>query len=170
VERVGQLQRVLSSLQASSDRREETERQLRGQLEKELHEDAGSNGNEEMSNGETIIDLKRRLRERDEKIISLESEVAKWEKRYLEENALRQAAIEAASLPRSVKFFCVFFFTSMYFLYSYVLLLIRDAKIAALEKTSQDAEKLIAEARSEKMRHMDEVHAAQKKLTDLESK
>lgn len=47
---------------------------------------------------------------------------------------------------------------------------IRDAKIAALEKTSQDAEKLIAEARSEKMRHMDEVHAAQKKLADLESR
>lgn len=48
--------------------------------------------------------------------------------------------------------------------------IIRDAKIAALEKTSQDAEKLIAEARSEKMRHMDEVHAAQKKLADLESR
>lgn len=47
---------------------------------------------------------------------------------------------------------------------------IRDAKIAALEKTSQDAEKLIAEARSEKMRHMDEVHIAQKKLADLESR
>lgn len=46
----------------------------------------------------------------------------------------------------------------------------RDAKIAALEKTSQDAEKLIAEARSEKMRHMDEVHAAQKKLADLEAR
>lgn len=46
----------------------------------------------------------------------------------------------------------------------------RDAKIAALEKTSQDAEKMIAEARSEKMRHMDEVHAAQKKLADLESR
>lgn len=100
VERVGQLQRVLSSLQASSDRREETERQLRGQLEKELREDAGDNGNEQMSNGDTVADLKRRLRERDEKIISLEGEVAKWEKRYLEENALRQAAIEAASLPR----------------------------------------------------------------------
>lgn len=53
---------------------------------------------------------------------------------------------------------------------TYLLLIIRDAKIAALEKTSQDAEKLIAEARSEKMRHMDEVHAAQKKLADLESR
>ncbi|XP_029176914.1 uncharacterized protein LOC114945006 [Nylanderia fulva] len=149
VERVNQLQRALSSLQASSDRREETERQLRGQLEKELREGGGGggggNGNEQTSNGETIADLKRRLRERDEKIMSLEGDVAKWEQRYLEESALRQAAIDAASLPK-------------------------DAKIAALEKTSQDAEKLIAEARSEKMRHMDEVHAAQKKLADLESR
>ncbi|XP_066581156.1 angiomotin-like 2a isoform X2 [Prorops nasuta] len=146
VERVAQLQRALSSLQASSDRREETERQLRGQLERELREGGGggANGNEQ-SNGETIAELKRRLRERDEKIMSLEGDVAKWEQRYLEESALRQAAIDAASLPK-------------------------DAKIAALEKTSQDAEKLIAEARSEKMRHMDEVHAAQKKLADLESR
>ncbi|KOC65203.1 Angiomotin [Habropoda laboriosa] len=150
VERVGQLQRALSSLQASSDRREETERQLRGQLERELREGGGGggggvNGNEQCSNGETIAELKRRIRERDEKIMSLEGDVAKWEQRYLEESALRQAAIDAASLPK-------------------------DAKIAALEKTSQDAEKLIAEARSEKMRHMDEVHAAQKKLADLESR
>lgn len=149
VERVGQLQRALSSLQASSDRREETERQLRGQLERELREGGGGggggNGNEQSSSGETIAELKRRLRERDEKIMSLEGDVAKWEQRYLEESALRQAAIDAASLPK-------------------------DAKIAALEKTSQDAEKLIAEARSEKMRHMDEVHAAQKKLADLESR
>ncbi|KAL7289828.1 hypothetical protein TKK_0016227 [Trichogramma kaykai] len=146
VDRVGQLQRALSSLQASSDRREETERQLRGQLERELREGGGHTstiyGN---ADGENISELKRKLRERDEKIMSLEGDVAKWEQRYLEESALRQAAIDAASLPK-------------------------DAKIAALEKTSQDAEKMIAEARSEKMRHMDEVHAAQKKLADLESR
>lgn len=51
------------------------------------------------------------------------------------------------------------------FLYIY-----RDAKIAALEKTSQETEKLIAEARSDKLRQMDEVHAAQKKVTDLEAR
>ena len=147
VERVNQLQRALSSLQASSDRREETERQLRGQLERELREggSSGVSGIEQSCNGDTIAELKRRIRERDEKIMSLEGDVAKWEQRYLEESALRQAAIDAASLPK-------------------------DAKIAALEKTSQDAEKLIAEARSEKIRHMDEVHAAQKKLADLESR
>lgn len=173
MERVGQLQRALSSLQASSDRREETERQLRGQLERELREGGGGgNGSEQTSNGETIADLKRRLRERDEKIMSLEGDVTKWEQRYLEESALRQAAIDAASLPKLEELPYIWFFFSILVLLSLYLFIsaIRDAKIAALEKTSQDAEKLIAEARSEKMRHMDEVHAAQKKLADLESR
>lgn len=103
VERVGQLQRALSSLQASSDRREETERHLRGQLERELREGgSGSCANEQSYNGETIAEFKRRVRERDEKIMSLEGDVAKWEQRYLEESALRQAAIDAASLPKLV--------------------------------------------------------------------
>jgi len=91
----------LSSLQANSDKREETERQLRQGLERELRKgDGGGNGNEQTSNGETITDLKRRLRERDEKIMLLEGDVAKWEQRYIQENTLRQAAIDAASLPK----------------------------------------------------------------------
>lgn len=163
VERVAQLQRALSSLQLASDRREQTERKLRLQLERELRNERaragggldecdlgggnlGINGSQDSSQqGETAPELKRRLREREEKIMRLEGEVAKWEQRYLEESTLRQAAIDAASIPK-------------------------DAKIAALEKTSQETEKLIAEARSEKIRHMDEVHAAQKKVADLESR
>lgn len=46
----------------------------------------------------------------------------------------------------------------------------RDAKIAALEKTGQESEKLIAEARSDKLKQMEEVHAAQKKVSELESR
>lgn len=46
----------------------------------------------------------------------------------------------------------------------------RDAKIAALEKTSAESERLMAEARNEKIRHMDELHSAQKKVADLEGR
>lgn len=151
VERVAQLQRVLSSLQLASDRREQGERKLRMQLERELRNEraraAGAATTEDLgaSGSETAAELKRKLREREGKIMLLEGEVAKWEQRYLEESSMRQAAIDAASLPK-------------------------DAKIAALEKTSQETEKLIAEARTEKIRHMDEVHAAQKIVTDLESR
>ncbi|XP_014239249.1 uncharacterized protein LOC106660814 isoform X2 [Cimex lectularius] len=147
VERVGQLQRALSSLQLASDRREQTERKLRLQLEQELQNERAKHNNtqETQGEGESPPELKRQLREKDEKIMWLEGEVAKWEQKYLEESQLRQAAIDAASIPK-------------------------DAKIAALERTSQESEKLIAEARSDRIKQMDEVHAAQKKVTDLEAK
>ncbi|XP_075209775.1 uncharacterized protein LOC142317253 isoform X2 [Lycorma delicatula] len=149
VERVAQLQRALSSLQLASDRREQTERKLRLQLERELRNERARNNAQDSPSpgepGESLPELKRKLREKDEKIMRLEGEVAKWEQRYLEESELRQAAIDAASIPK-------------------------DAKIAALEKTSQETEKLIAEARSDKIKQMDEVHAAQKKVADLETR
>lgn len=111
VERVAQLQRALSSLQLASDRREQTERKLRLQLELELRNERTKSNGENQSgnsylltvdceNGESNSELKRRLREKDEKIMRLEGDCAKWEQRYLEESALRQAAIDAASIPK----------------------------------------------------------------------
>lgn len=49
---------------------------------------------------ESTADLKRQLREREENIMRLEGDVAKWEQRYLEESTLRQAAIDVASIPK----------------------------------------------------------------------
>lgn len=60
----------------------------------------GSNTGGTNSPGEG--ELKRRLREREERVLALEGECAKWEQRYLEESALRQAAIDAASIPKLV--------------------------------------------------------------------
>ena len=74
----------------------------------------------------------------------LESERGQWEQRYLEEAAMRQVAIDAASLPK-------------------------DAKIAVLEKSSVESEKMIAEARSDKLRHNAELQQKQKMVTDMES-
>ncbi|XP_075971406.1 uncharacterized protein LOC142973508 isoform X1 [Anticarsia gemmatalis] len=152
VERVMGLQRALASLQQASDRREHTERKLRAQLEKELQtlrkrecNCGGASG----AGGGGEAELRRQLRERDERLLALEGECAKWEQRYLEEAALRQAAVSAASIPNHV---------------------FRDAKIAALEKTSAESERLMAEARNEKIRHMDELHSAQKKVADLEGR
>lgn len=39
-----------------------------------------------------------------------------------------------------------------------------------MEKTGQESEKLIAEARSDKLKQMEEVHTAQKKVSELESR
>lgn len=92
-------------MQLASDRREQTERQLRLQLEMELQRTKNANFDDhsiciDSTQMESLSELKRRLREREEKIISLEGECSKWEQRYLEESALRQAAIDAASIPK----------------------------------------------------------------------
>lgn len=78
-------------------------------------------------------------------MVSLEGEVARWEQKYLEESALRQMAVDAASVPK-------------------------DARIAALERNSVETERLISQVRSEKLRQMDELHAAQRRGAELESR
>lgn len=55
-------------------------------------------------------------------------------------------------------------------LINYFAIFHRDAKIAALERTSQESEKIIAEARTERLKHMDDLHIAHKKSTELEGK
>ena len=74
----------------------------------------------------------------------LESERTQWEQKYLEESAVRQVAIEAASFPK-------------------------DAKIAVLEKSSAESEKKIAEARSDKLKQSAEIMATQKRMTGMET-
>ena len=72
-------------------------------------------------------------------IIRLEAERTQWEQRYLEESAMRQVAIDAASIPK-------------------------DAKIAALEKNSAESDKIIADARSDKMKQFEELQNMQVRL------
>ena len=43
-------------------------------------------------------------------------------------------------------------------------------RIAALEQNSADTEKLIAEARSDKLKHLEEVYRANRKAAGLEAK
>lgn len=47
-------------------------------------------------NGSTE-ELKKLLRQYEEKIIGLEAEVTKWEQRYVEESTMRQIAVDAAA-------------------------------------------------------------------------
>ena len=46
----------------------------------------------------------------------------------------------------------------------------RDARIAALEQGSAETEKILAEARTERLQHMDEVYQANRKSAQLEAK
>ncbi|XP_076056149.1 uncharacterized protein LOC143034093 isoform X2 [Oratosquilla oratoria] len=144
VEQVGQLKRLLMSLQLAADRREQSERDLRQTLEKEIEQLRSGTRQEGNATEQELANLRRVLREREEKIMVLEGEVTKWEQRYLQESAMRQLAIEAASMPK-------------------------DAKIAALEKTSVESERRIAQAKTDKLRHMDEMHNMNKRLAELEA-
>ncbi|KAG8194505.1 hypothetical protein JTE90_013258 [Oedothorax gibbosus] len=150
VERVSQLQKALTNLQQSSEKRLQVERKLRAQHEKEVQALRSQNQGKSPAvskndNSDNIETLKKTVMEYEEKIIGLEAEVSKWEQRYIAESTMRQIAVDAASVPK-------------------------DAKIAALERTSQESEKLIAQARTEKLKHMDELYAANRKTTELESR
>jgi len=129
------------------------EKRVRTHLEKEIEslkkQQQSGGQNDGLNSDSNVEDMKKVIRDYEEKIISLEAEVTKWEQRYLEESTLRSIEVSAASVPK-------------------------DAKIAYLtsriERTSQESEKLIAEARSERLRHMDELHVANKKNAEFEGR
>merc|ERR1719351_604332 len=143
--------RSLEQLQAASEKREAMEKKLRIKLEDELKELRAQQQGEEQGaqrrfphSSESLEELRRKSAEAEEKIIRLESERTQWEQRYLEESAMRQVAIDAASIPK-------------------------DAKIAALEKNSAESEKLIAEARVERMKQIEEIDVSKRRLCEMDS-
>uniref|UniRef100_T1JNU3 Angiomotin C-terminal domain-containing protein n=1 Tax=Strigamia maritima TaxID=126957 RepID=T1JNU3_STRMM len=145
VERVGQLQKALQALEVASDKRENMEKRLRNQLEKEILELRSRGGCSKSDTGNDTTELKKQLRENEERLMNAQSEIGKWEQRYLEESTMRQIVIDAAAMPK-------------------------DAKIAALEKTSQQNERVIAQARTEKLKQMEDLHTVNKRNADLESR
>ncbi|XP_059471992.1 angiomotin-like isoform X2 [Neocloeon triangulifer] len=149
-ERVVQLQQNLSSLQLARDKLEGEMNDLR--LSRRANNATAQGGMLSSDkkidpNGQSleVQELLLKIRERDERLVALENEVTRWQQWYLEENAMRQVVIDAASIPK-------------------------DAKIAALEKTSQESERLMAEARTDKIRQLDELHAAQRRLANVEGR
>ena len=72
-------------------------------------------------------------------IARLESDRSQWEQRYIEEAALRQVALDAAS------------------------------KVTVLEKSSAESEKKVAEARSDKLRQSAELQHTARRVADMET-
>ncbi|KAG0730429.1 Angiomotin [Chionoecetes opilio] len=143
VEQAGQLKRFIVSLQLAADKREQSEKNLRYKLEKEV--EALRFGSKQEDPGSKISDLQRELREKEERIMILEGEVTKWEQRYLQESAMRQLAIDAASMPK-------------------------DSKIAALEKSNHESERSFSQAKADKLRQMEEIHNMSKKQAEYEAR
>lgn len=137
-ERANNLQKALTNLQLSSERRLQMEKRARACLEKEIEmlknqKQADSGSPTGTSNEHELERSKKLNREYEDKLLFLEGEVAKWEDKFVEENTMRQLEANAASLPKTN--------------YDNT-----KQKIAALEKTYQQTALQIVEAKNERLR------------------
>ena len=81
------------------------EKRVRTHLEKEIetlkrHQQMGGHKGGVPPEVDNIDEMKKCIRDYEEKIITLEAEVTKWEQRYLEESTLRSIEVSAASAPK----------------------------------------------------------------------
>lgn len=149
VGRVEQLQKAFTSLQTTSQRREEKEKQLRSRLERELEayksreQGAPSGSTTPKDETRSMAALKQMLNDKETKILQLETEIIRWEQRYVEMQAVQQMGETTAP---------------------------QEAHLAALEKSSAETEKLIDEAKTEKLRHMEELYQSNRRVAELEAK
>lgn len=104
MERLEKLQKSFSCLKAACEKREQFEKQIRTQLEKEVsnlkaqqkESGAPSQSDTAASQAEAtnLHSLQTLMNEKESKILKLETEVIKWQQKYLEESALRQFSIQ----------------------------------------------------------------------------
>ncbi|CAH1781084.1 unnamed protein product [Owenia fusiformis] len=156
VKKAQQLQSAFQSLQATSAKREGIEKKMRNKLEqnvqslKTLNKESMSQSTESLlsiedPNSPQVPKLKKTIIDQEQRILALESEKMRWEEKYIEEVALRDFAVDVASTPK-------------------------DAKIAELERNTEDTNKLIAEAQTDRLKNQEEVYEATRKLSTLEAK
>ncbi|XP_029635214.1 angiomotin [Octopus sinensis] len=156
MDRLDQLQKAFVSLQMATEKREQMEQQLRNKLEKELgqlrifekvNNETGSpktNNEQDTQSSGNIEDLKKLLQEKDTRMLQLEAEVAKWEQRCLTESTKNQLASKSSDGHQQLEKYP--------------------------KGVSFETEKLLAESKSEKLRHMEEAYQAKKKSTELEAR
>ena len=85
----------------------QTEKRVSTLLENEIEELKKVNNSVDSKNSDSfkqndkdVNSIKKLLREYEEKIISLEAEVSKWEQKYLEESTMRSIEVSATAAPK----------------------------------------------------------------------
>ncbi|XP_062260488.1 angiomotin-like 2a [Platichthys flesus] len=96
VDKVERLQSALAQLQSTCEKRESLEMKLRKRLEQELRS-LRAQQRQSQPPGVTMGSVQERLREREEQILALETDMVRWEQKYLEESTMRQFAMEVAA-------------------------------------------------------------------------
>nr|XP_046149703.1 angiomotin-like protein 1 isoform X1 [Oncorhynchus gorbuscha] len=107
--RVEGLQHAVVQLQTACEKREQLERRLRTRLERELHTlrtqqrvcggvlgTTGPGGGGGVGEGSAPA-LRELLRQREERVLTLEADSTRWEQKYLQENAMRHFNMETAA-------------------------------------------------------------------------
>ncbi|KAF4117145.1 angiomotin-like protein 2b [Onychostoma macrolepis] len=100
VEKVERLQGALTQLQATCEKREGLETRLRTRLEQELRSLRNQQRQPQPVCGASHVSvstLQELLREKEERILSLEADKMRWEQKYLEEKTMREFAMDAAA-------------------------------------------------------------------------
>lgn len=100
VEKVERLQGALTQLQATCEKREGLEMRLRTRLEQELRSLRNQQRQPQPVGGTShvsVYTLQENLREKEERILSLEADKTRWEQKYLEEKTMREFAMDAAA-------------------------------------------------------------------------
>ncbi|XP_073705009.1 angiomotin-like 2b [Garra rufa] len=100
VEKVERLQGALTQLQATCEKREGLETRLRTRLEQELRSIRNQQRQPQPVCAESHVSvstLQEHLREKEERILSLEADKTRWEQKYLEEKTMREFAMDAAA-------------------------------------------------------------------------
>ncbi|KAF5890949.1 angiomotin-like 2a, partial [Clarias magur] len=103
VEQVERLQGALAQLQATCEKREGLELRLRTRLEVELRTLRNQQRQTQTSpaissaSSANVSSLLERLREREERILTLEADVTRWEQKYLEEKTMMEFAMDTAA-------------------------------------------------------------------------
>ncbi|XP_077403605.1 angiomotin [Vanacampus margaritifer] len=152
VEKVERMQQALAQLQAACEKREQLEHRLRTRLEKELESlrmqqrQGGTQNNAVVPSEYSVIALMEHLREKEERILALEADMTKWEQKYLEENVMRQFALEAAASVASQ----------------------RDTSITMLSHSPSSSYDTSVEARIQK--EEEEILMANRRCLDMESR
>ncbi|KAL3846484.1 hypothetical protein ACJMK2_017471 [Sinanodonta woodiana] len=142
------IQQELVLLKSAYNKKEQLEKQFRIKLEREIEtlrsqQKTSSLGRKTESNSD-IMSMKRQLDEKEAKILQLEKEIIQWKEQQLEESIRKLKMQEDYSSCES--------------------------RLPVYDLSPMDTERLINEAKAEKLKQMEEVYQANRKVAELEAR
>ncbi|XP_052783867.1 angiomotin-like protein 1 isoform X2 [Mya arenaria] len=154
-----EIKQELSSIKAAYEKKEQTERNIRQKLEKELefcranHSQHSSLGRGMEPKGDLNSDIKKLLEEKEAKILQLEKELIQWKEQQLEES-IRKLKLQEMDVDMG----------------SRLPLYDQGSSMCSSTCSSVSTETLINEAKVDKLKQMEEVYQANRQVTELEAR